>query len=169
MILVDDVHAETVRLVNFAKSLDHPWHAVHIAVNPDKVRMIREKWNRRIGEGELVIILSPTVCWPILCASTLRNWERTPGSFIHIIMGHLAMDTFWEQALHQNSAVMFNLALSRMEHVVVTSVPYQIHRDGLATHAPKRWMLTGSKVGPAGGCMAEEFNPSEKVSQAAWR
>jgi hypothetical protein len=58
--------------------------------------------------------------------------NRTPGSFVHIIMGHLAMDTFWEQALHQNSAVIFNLALSRMERVVVTSVPYQIHRNGLA-------------------------------------
>jgi len=48
-------------------------------------------------------------------------------------MGHLSMDSFWEQALHQNSAFIFNLALSRMEHVVVTMVPYQIntpHNDG---------------------------------------
>ena len=30
LILVDDVHAETARMVNFAKSLDHPWQAVHI-------------------------------------------------------------------------------------------------------------------------------------------
>ena len=49
-------------------------------------------------------------------------------------MGHLAMDTYWEQALHQNSSVMFNLALSRMENVVVTSVPYQIHRNGTTGH-----------------------------------
>ena len=49
-------------------------------------------------------------------------------------MGHLAMDTYWEQALHQNTAVIFNLALSRMERVVVTSVPYQIHRNGDTGH-----------------------------------
>ncbi|MCA9913771.1 MAG: APC family permease, partial [Anaerolineae bacterium] len=30
LILVDDVHAETARMVNFAKSLGHPWQAVHI-------------------------------------------------------------------------------------------------------------------------------------------
>ncbi len=133
VILVDDVHAETVRLVNFAKSLDHPWHAVHIAINPDKVATIREKWQKRIGEGELVIIPSPYR----LLAEPLRQYieelqARTPGTFVHIIMGHLAMDTFWEQALHQNTSVIFNLALSRMERVVVTSVPYQIHRNGLA-------------------------------------
>jgi amino acid transporter len=136
IILVDDVHAETVRLVNFAKSLDHPWHAAHIAVNPDKVDSIREKWQKRIGEGELVIIPSPYR----LLAEPLRQYiedlqARVPGSFAHIIMGHLAMDTYWEQALHQNTAVIFNLALSRMERVVVTSVPYQIHRNGLA-HEP---------------------------------
>jgi hypothetical protein len=59
LILVDDVHAETVRLVNVAKSMGHPWTAVHIAVNPARVDAIRAKWNKRIGEGELVIIPSP--------------------------------------------------------------------------------------------------------------
>ncbi|MBI5958693.1 MAG: APC family permease [Chloroflexi bacterium] len=132
VILVDDVHAETVRLVNFAKSLDHPWHAVHIAVNPNKVDSILDKWQKRVGEGDLVFIPSPYR----LLAEPLRQYveelqAKKPGSFVHVIMGHLAMDTFWEQALHQNSAVIFNLALSRMDRVVVTSVPYQIHRNGL--------------------------------------
>ena len=53
--------------------------------------------------------------------------EQHHGCFVHVIMGHLVMDTFWEQALHQNSALMFNLALSHLERVVVTNVPYQIH------------------------------------------
>jgi len=132
IILVDDVHAETVRLVNFAKSLDHPWHAVHVATNPDKIEIVREKWRKRIGEGELVILPSPYR----LLAEPIRHYieqiqEQQPGGFVHVIMGHLAMDTYWEQILHQNTAVIFNLALSRMDNVVVTSVPYQIHRDEL--------------------------------------
>jgi amino acid transporter len=129
IILVDDVHAETVRLVNFAKSLGHPWRAIHVAVNPDKTDVVRAKWDRRIGEGELIIIPSPYR----LLADPIRRYieevsEATPGGFVHIIMGHLAMDTYWEQVLHQNTAVIFNLALSRMDNVVVTNVPYQIRR-----------------------------------------
>jgi hypothetical protein len=55
-------------------------------------------------------------------------------------MGHLAMDTVWEQGLHQNSAVIFNLALQNIERVVVTTVPYQIHHlhyhgDEIHSHA----------------------------------
>jgi amino acid transporter len=133
LILVDDVHAETARLVNFAKSLRHPWKAVHIAVNPEKADVVRKKWEERIGEGELVVIPSPYR----LLAEPIQDYieelqAEKPGSFVHIIMGHLAMDTFWEQALHQNTAVIFNLALSRMDNVVVTTVPYQIHhkKDG---------------------------------------
>ncbi len=128
LILVDDVHAETVRMVNFAKSLGHPWRAVHIGVNPDKIDLVQEKWKKRIGEGELVIIPSPYR----LLAEPLRDYilqiqEEQPGCFVHVIMGHLVMDTFWEQGLHQNSAIMFTLALSGLERVAVTNVPYQIH------------------------------------------
>jgi hypothetical protein len=134
---VDDVHAETARMVNFAKSLDHPWQAVHIGVNPEKAEVVRDKWQERIGEGELVIIPSPYR----LLAEPIKAYiesvqQEEEGCFVHVIMGHLVMDTYWEQALHQNSAFIFNLALGRMERVVVTSVPYQIHRkNGFADEA----------------------------------
>jgi amino acid transporter len=128
VILVDDVHAETVRLVNFAKSLGHRWHAIHVGVNPEKAELVKQKWVDRIGEGELIVIPSPYR----LLAEPIQDYieqiqTETPGCFVHVIMGHLAMDTFWEQGLHQNTALIFNLVLSRMEHVVVTTVPYQIH------------------------------------------
>jgi hypothetical protein len=131
LILVDDVHAETARLVNFAKSLQHPWRAVHIAVNADKATIVQKKWDERIGEGELVIIPSPfrQLAEPIT-DYILRLQREKPGSFVHIIMGHLAMDTYFEQVLHQNSSYIFTLSLSRLENVVVTTVPYHIHIDG---------------------------------------
>jgi hypothetical protein len=133
LILVDDVHAETARMVNFAKSLDHPWQAVHIGVNPEKAEVVKAKWQERIGEGELVIIPSPYR----LLAEPIKDYiekiqREEEGCFVHVIMGHLVMDTFWEQALHQNTAFIFNLALGRMERVVVTSVAYQIHRKDVS-------------------------------------
>jgi len=124
-------------MVNFAKSLAHPWQAVHIGVNPEKAEIVQEKWNDRIGDGELIILPSPYR----LLAEPIKEYiediqQQETGCFVHVIMGHLVMDTFWEQALHQNSAFLFNLALGRMERVVVTSVPYQIRRkNGSADEA----------------------------------
>ncbi len=132
LILVDDVHAETVQMVDFAKSLGHPWRAVHIAINEEKADKLIKKWEQRIGEGELVIIESPYR----MLAEPLREYiediqAEKPGSFVHIILGQLVMDTYWAQALHQNSAFILNLALSHLDRVVVTSVPYQIHHEDM--------------------------------------
>jgi amino acid transporter len=130
VILVDDVHAETVRMVNFAKSMGHAWHAVHIALSPEKAKLVQEKWDKRIGEGKVEIIESPFR----LLSEPLKEYlndlrAQDPDGFIHLIMGQLVMDTYWEQALHSNSALMLNIAISEMERVAITSVPYQIHHE----------------------------------------
>jgi amino acid transporter len=129
VILVDDVHRETVRMVNFAKSLGHDWEAIHVGINPEKAELVQKKWDERIGEGRFRILSSPYR----QLAEPIKEYieeiqKENHGAFVHVIMGHLVMDTFWEQALHQNSAFIFNLALSQMKRVVVTSVPFQIHR-----------------------------------------
>jgi len=132
IILVDNVHAETVRMVNFAKSLGHPWKAVHVCVSPERLADTMQKWAKRVGEGELVILDSPyrQLSEPIQ-QYILSLQAQDPDTFVHVIMGHLVMPSFWEQALHQNSAYIFNLALGQMENVVVTTVPYQIYRHPL--------------------------------------
>lgn len=128
LILIDDVHAETARLVSFAKSLGHPWRAIHVAVNPEKTERVKARWQERIGEGDIEIIPSPYrhLAAPIreYVMSLLRE---QPGGYVHILLGHLAMDSYWEQALHQNSAYIFNIALTGLPRVVVTQVPYQIY------------------------------------------
>jgi amino acid transporter len=130
VILVDDVHRETVRMVNFAKSLGHDWEAIHVGINPEKAELVKKKWDERIGEGRFRILASPYR----QLAEPIKDYieevqEENPESFVHVILGHLVMDSYWEQALHQNSSFIFNLALSQMKRVAVTSVPYQIHRN----------------------------------------
>ncbi|MFO7680732.1 MAG: APC family permease, partial [Chloroflexota bacterium] len=51
VVLVDGVHTGTIELVNFAKSLQHPWHAVHIGINPEKSAKVQQIWDEVIGEG----------------------------------------------------------------------------------------------------------------------
>jgi amino acid transporter len=131
VILVDGVHIGTIQLVNFAKSLKHPWQAVHIGINPQRTAKVREMWDSVIGEGELVIVPSPYR----RLNEPIRNYvisllKENPDSFVHVIVGHLAMENVFEQALHQNSVFIFNIALFGLERVVVTIVPLQIHHGG---------------------------------------
>ena len=128
VVLVDDVHAGTLRLVDYAKSLGVPWKAIHVALNPVKAATVKKKWDDRIGEGEILILDSPyrQLIEPIR-NHVCEELGSIPDGYVNVIMGHLVMDTLWEQALHQNSAYIFNLALQDLERIVVTTVPYQIH------------------------------------------
>ncbi len=135
LLFIEDVHAGTLRMIDYAKAACCPWKAVHIATNPEKAELIRKKWEQRVDNaGELIIIPSPyrELIRPIReCVE--EELEKQPVGFINVILGHLATDTAWEQALHQNSAFIFNLALQGLERVAVTNVPYQIphlHHDG---------------------------------------
>jgi len=143
VVLVDGVHAGTIQLINFAKSLNHPWHAVHIGVNPEKSRKVRELWDERIGEGELVVVPSPYRQLNRPIRTYVENLLRqNPDAFVHVVVGHLAMDSPWKQALHQNSVLIFNMALNGLERVVVTIVPHQIKREDAEAGAVDRNMFT---------------------------
>jgi hypothetical protein len=118
-------------MVNFAKSLGHPWRAIHVAVNPQKAAETQEKWDRVIGEGELVLIPSPYRHLVAPIREFIREQlAENPDTFFHVIVGHLVMDSMWKQALHQNSVLIFNLGLTGLERVVVTIVPHQINENG---------------------------------------
>lgn len=136
LVLIDDIHAGTLRLIDYAKSLGVPWKAIHVAINPAKAEKVRQKWVERCAEPEakLLILESPyRQLIPPIREEVERELEKNQNGYVNIIMGHLAMDSWWEQILHQNNAYIFNLALQSLDGVVVTTVPYQIHhldRDG---------------------------------------
>ena len=90
LVLVSDVHRETMRLVEFAQSLGVEWEAVHIAVYEERVPDLKRKWQERIGIGKLTIIPSP---YRSLTRPLHRYIERiskdNPGGYVQVIMGEL--------------------------------------------------------------------------------
>jgi amino acid transporter len=144
MLLIDGVHMGTMQMVNFAKSMGNPWHAVHVGVNQEKVVAAQAKWQKYIGEGELVIIPSPYrhLVAPIR-EYVIELLEANPDAIVHIVMGHLAMDSVLTQVLHQNSSLILNLGLTGLERVVITIVPLQVRQNGGAVN---RNLMTGDDL-----------------------
>jgi amino acid transporter len=130
LLLVDGVHMGTLQMVNFAKSLGSPWKAIHVGVNPERARVSQEKWDKYVPDGELVIIPSPYrhLMAPIR-EYVMGLLRENPDAIVHIVLGHLAMDSVVTQALHQNSSLILNLGLTGLERVVVTIVPLQVRHD----------------------------------------
>ena len=81
-----------------------------------------------MADVPLLILESPyrSLTQPLLeYVKTLR--QVNPDAYIHIILGDLTTESFWEQALHRNSTVAFHLALRQIDGVVLTDVPFQLH------------------------------------------
>ncbi len=144
VLLVDGVHMGTLQMVNFAKSMGNPWHAIHVGVNHQRTIDTQARWDKYVHEGELVIIPSPYrhLVAPIR-EYVIDLLKDNPDAIVHVVMGHLSMDSLMTQALHQNSSLILNVALSGLERVVVTIVPVQIHQNGGEVNGN---VLTGSAL-----------------------
>ena len=144
VLLVDSVHKGTMQMVKFAKSMGNPWHAVHVGVNQERTQATQAKWAKYIGEGELVIIESPYrhLVAPIR-EYVIGLLKDNPDTIVHIVMGHLSMDSLFTQALHQNSSLILNMGLTGLERVVVTIVPLQVRQNGGEVN---RNLLTGDDL-----------------------
>src|SRR5258707_160686 len=60
LVFIEDVHAGTLRMIDYAISACCPWKAMHIAINPEKARIVRKKWDERVGDdAKLQIFSSP--------------------------------------------------------------------------------------------------------------
>ena len=127
ILLISDVHRETLRLVEVANSLGVPWTAIHVGVNEARLESIQQKWEERVGMGKLVILPSPyrSLSQPI------RHYIKSllaqhPDGFVQVLMGQLRTGSAMTQLLHQNSHFIEQLALQDLDRVIVTVVPVQL-------------------------------------------
>lgn len=137
IVFIDDVHAGTVPMVEFAMSLRHPWLAVHLDNNPEKSEIIKAKWQERMKYAHHPLIMIPAPyrnLTEVAVKYVQQQLDKDSHRLVHVVMGQLVMDTYWEQALHSNSTIAFKLALQRMERVVVTDVSYPLHTTEAHTY-----------------------------------
>ena len=130
IVLVDNLHAASIRAINLALSLGQPFTAVHVSIDEERTADLQRKWAERMNEYPLVILPSPfrSLTGPLV--EYIRQQRRQdPESYIHLIMGGLTMDSYWEQALHRNSTLAFRTALRHVEGVALTNIAFQIHHE----------------------------------------
>ncbi len=144
IVLVGDVHRETMHLIEFARSLNVPWHAVHIAVNEERIADIRRKWDERVGVGDLVVVRSPYRSLTRPLRAYVHKLHKTdPDGYVQVIMGELRTGNTATQALHQNAHIIQRLALNDIPNIVATIVPFQLEsyrnsaNGAVHDHAPR--------------------------------
>lgn len=168
ILLVSDVHRETLKLVNFAESLGIPWEAVHIGVNEERVAQVINKWNARVGIGKLVIVRSPfrSLTRP-LRSYVIRQLEANDG-YIQVILGELRTGNAATQILHQNAHIIERLALSDLPRVITTTVPFLLEHFDRATGTVEISEMVAYPL-PAEEATDHSLAEPEEMKSEVWR
>ncbi len=128
IVLVSKIHKPTLRALVYARATRPSiLEAVTVNVEPDQTKTLQAEWSRRDIQVPLKILDSPyrEVTRPILeYVKSIRRGNPRDVVMVYIpeyIVGH-----WWEQLLHNQSALRLKGRLLFTPGVMVASVPWQL-------------------------------------------
>ena len=128
LVLVSRIHAPTLRALAYAKATrPHDLTALTVAVDPAEGDALRAEWDARGIDIPLTILDSPyrEVTRPVL-EYVRRIRLDSPRDVVTVFIPEYVVGHWWEQLLHNQSALRLKGRLLYQPGVMVTSVPYQL-------------------------------------------
>jgi amino acid transporter len=122
------VHRGTRAALHYARTLSHDVTAVHVSLDPAEADRVRERW-QQWGEGvRLVILESPyrELVEPLLQYIEEVAAHRQPHELITVVVPQFVPRSWWQNFLHNQTAVWLRLALLFKPGIVVTDVPFHV-------------------------------------------
>jgi amino acid transporter len=140
IVLVSKVHKPTLRAVAYARaSRPNTLEAVTVDVDEDATAQLMQRWEEDGIPVPLKVLESPyrEITRPILdYVSDLRR--RSPRDVVMVYIPEYVVGHWWEQLLHNQSALRLKGRLLFMPGVMVTSVPFQLVSAGAAEQRAER-------------------------------
>jgi amino acid transporter len=128
IVLVSKVHNPTLRALAYARATrPHDLTALTVAVDPEEARALQEQWERRELPVPLTVIASPyrEITRPVL--EYVHDVRRSsPRDVVTVFIPEYVVGHWWEQLLHNQSALRLKTRLLFQPGVMVTSVAYQL-------------------------------------------
>lgn len=128
IVLIAGVHSGSLAALHYARSISPDVTAVHVSIDPPESEKIREKWGF-YGEGNRLVILDSP--YRLLVEPVMQYVEkllaaRQPTELLTIVVPQFVPAHWWENLLHNQTALMLRFALLFKPGVVIVEVPYQV-------------------------------------------
>lgn len=134
IVLVSKLHKPTLRALAFAKaSQPSSLEAVTVEVDPDETEKMVQQWDAADLGVRLKVVSSPfrEVTNPIL--DYVKNVRTdNPRDVVTVYIPEYVVGHWWEQILHNQSALRLKARLLFSPGVMVTSVPYLLESSSKA-------------------------------------
>jgi amino acid transporter len=140
IVLVSRLHKPTLRALAFAKATrPNVLEGVYVSVDADATSRLMEEWDQRNLGVPLKVLHSPyrELVRPIVeYAMEIKN--ANPRGVVAVYIPEYVVGRWWEQLLHNQTALRLKGRLLFTPGVMVTSVPYQLHSSQLAREREER-------------------------------
>nr|MBA2390490.1 APC family permease [Geodermatophilaceae bacterium] len=128
VVLVSKVHKPTLRALAFARATrPDSLTALTVNVDEEETRALQAEWGRNDIPVPLTVIESPyrEITRPIL--DFVRGIRRdSPRDLVMVFVPEYVVGHWWENLLHNQSALRLKGRLLFLPGVMVTNVPYQL-------------------------------------------
>jgi amino acid transporter len=140
LVLVSKLHKPTLRALAFAKATrPNSLEGVYVSIDNAETARLLEEWEQRNLGVPLKVLHSPyrEVVKPIVeYASAIRG--ANPRAVVAVYIPEYVVGRWWEQLLHNQTALRLKGRLLFTPGVMVTSVPYQLRSSEIAREREER-------------------------------
>ncbi|MFY1679201.1 MULTISPECIES: APC family permease [unclassified Streptomyces] len=155
VVLISKIHRPTLRALAYARLMrSDTLEALSVNVDPEETRALRREWERRGFDIPLKVLDSPyrEVTRPVI--EYVKNLRKeSPRDAVSVIIPEYVVGHWYEQLLHNQSALRLKGRLLFTPGVMVTSVPYQLRSSEVARRRARKrqdWNPPGAvRRGPA--------------------
>jgi amino acid transporter len=128
IVLVSSVTLPTKRAMAYARATrPDQLEAIHVSIDDAEARALKSAWEESDFPLPLKVIASPyrDITRPVL-EYVKRITKESPRTVVTIFIPEYVVGHWWEQVLHNQSALRLKGRLLFEPQVMVTSVPYQL-------------------------------------------
>jgi amino acid transporter len=130
LVLVGDLHRGVVRAVQYAQTLSPSAKAVYVETDPERTRRLEERWGKWGLGAPLIVLNSPyrSLLGPLM--DYIEQLQRQGGDnhVVTIVLPEFIPARWWQQILHNQTALLIKGQLLFRRNVVVTDVPHHLRR-----------------------------------------
>jgi amino acid transporter len=137
IVLVSKLHLPTLRALAYARATRPArLEAITVDVDDAETARLKEEWEKAGIPVPLTVVTSPyrDITQPVI-AYVKRLRLESPRDIVTVFIPEYVLGHWWEQLLHNQSALRLKARLINMRGVVVASVPYQLRSSQAQWHA----------------------------------
>lgn len=131
VVLVAKIHKPTLRALAYARaSRPSRLEAITVAIDPEETRALRQQWERMQLPVQLKALDSPhrdATRSVVEYVTSLRS--DNPRDLVVVYVPEYVLGRWWEQSLHNQSALRLKTRLRFMPGVMISSVPWQLRES----------------------------------------